>query len=208
MTTSMINLDARDSIITDNATGSEEDQSFDSQLDKKMHTSPEVVYFGDLFDTATTEPTPIEPGKELFVCEVCSKHFEDQKKLIRHRKIHSHRRLKCEYCGVYLKSKSSYSSHIQRHKNGRQFECDMCGKCFSDRRDLRAHTMVHDPQAERFRCFTCGKDFGRIYYLWDHQKLHSGEANFSCPNCKKIFSNRRSLLLHERSHLLEEDMFK
>ncbi|XP_058834830.1 gastrula zinc finger protein XlCGF49.1-like [Topomyia yanbarensis] len=206
MTSYISNLDTCKMIAHDNIGVIEEVQPFRSGLDGNEQSSPVEVFINELFEKTTDQ---VKPAEENFVCEACFKRFDDPKKLMRHKKTHcQQQKLKCLHCGVYLKSRSSYSSHLQRHKNGRRFECEMCGKCFADKRDLRAHQMVHDPQAERFRCDTCGKDFSRIYSLLDHQKLHSGQADFSCVKCGKVFPKRRSLLLHERSHLLEEGTFK
>ncbi|XP_062558683.1 zinc finger protein 391-like [Armigeres subalbatus] len=159
-----------------------------------------------LFD----QSSPDEPSKatEGYECNVCSKRFDERRKLARHMESHSQCRLKCEQCGIFLKSRSSLNSHRQRHQQGKRFECGVCQKRFAGAKDLKTHQKVHDEQAERFTCDQCGKDFGRIYTLLDHQRLHSGKEVFSCNKCGIVFPKRRNLLLHERSHLVEEDRSK
>ncbi|XP_065083829.1 gastrula zinc finger protein XlCGF7.1-like [Ochlerotatus camptorhynchus] len=164
------------------------------------------ILIGELFERPPSVVEGHVADSAGFVCNICSKRFDEPRKLVRHVECHSRRRFKCEQCGLFLKSRSSFNSHQQRHRNGKRFQCDVCGKGFAAARDLKNHRKVHDAQAERFRCDECGKDFGRIYSLMDHKRLHSGKEVFSCDKCDKVFPKRRNLLLHERSHLVDEEV--
>ncbi|XP_053688887.1 gastrula zinc finger protein XlCGF49.1-like [Sabethes cyaneus] len=187
---------------------SAEIQQYQTELENERPAVPPVVdcqevLISDLFVGPMPDPNHLDAG--TLTCDTCSKRFDEWKKLQRHLECHRSQKLKCDQCGVFLKSRSTYTSHLQRHKNVGRFECDLCNKSFAAKRDLQTHHKVHDAMAERFSCDICGKDFGRIYSLLDHQKLHNGATEFRCDKCGKIFSKRRHLLLHERSHLLEED---
>ncbi|XP_055621864.1 gastrula zinc finger protein XlCGF7.1-like [Toxorhynchites rutilus septentrionalis] len=188
---------------------SEEIETFESHLNENGETASadcQEVLIGECFESPSAENVSLPATSEKSsICPICLKGFNESKKLLRHKECHERRRFKCDLCDSFLKTRSSYNSHMQRHTNGKRFECDTCRKIFAAARDLKNHQKIHDQQAERFRCELCGKDFGRIYSLLDHKKLHSGEEVFSCPKCDMVFPKRRNLLLHERSHLVEED---
>ncbi|XP_055531864.1 gastrula zinc finger protein XlCGF67.1-like [Wyeomyia smithii] len=197
----------------DSIGGSEEIPPYQSELDSERSVPPvdsQEVLISDLFVGSMPDPSQLVGPNEAncsLVCDTCSKRFNEWRKLQRHLDCHRQQKLKCEHCGTFLKSRSTYASHLQRHKNIGRFQCDHCDKNFAARRDLQTHLKVHDATAERFSCDICGKDFGRIYSLLDHRKLHNGATDFCCEKCGKEFTKRRHLLLHERTHLLEEEGF-
>ncbi|KRY80864.1 Zinc finger protein [Trichinella pseudospiralis] len=51
-----------------------------------------------------------------------------------------------------------------------------------------------------FNCNVCGKSFSQQANLADHQNIHYGNRPFQCKQCKKTFNNRGAYYNHKRIH--------
>ncbi|XP_037781522.1 uncharacterized protein LOC119577920 [Penaeus monodon] len=79
------------------------------------------------------------------------------------------------------------------------FECEICGKTYSDLRSCQAHIRGVHLEARQM-CKHCGKMFKRRCDLYQHERRHS-EANVPCKVCGKNFKLRKDLAAHMATHV-------
>ncbi|PIO14446.1 hypothetical protein AB205_0184420, partial [Aquarana catesbeiana] len=72
-------------------------------------------------------------------------------------------------------------------------------KCFLSKWHLDAHQRSHTGE-KPYSCPECRKCFSIKSNLDTHQRLHTGEKPYSCPECGKCFSDKSSLSYHQKSH--------
>ncbi|XP_058063093.1 myoneurin-like [Anopheles bellator] len=200
--------DGEISDISEDSAGIEEElESFECQLEKEVSSDNGTrTKAGEVLESASG-PTVrcLEPELE-YRCQMCTKSFHELQHLGRHIETHNRWRFRCEQCGAYFKTKASLNIHQRRHRIERTHQCSVCEKRFATTSDLQAHSKVHEATAPRYPCGVCGKDFGRIYTLRDHMKVHAPDPEHRCERCERVFAKRRNLLLHERTHLVEDTL--
>ncbi|GMS84162.1 hypothetical protein PENTCL1PPCAC_6337, partial [Pristionchus entomophagus] len=121
--------------------------------------------------------------EKKFECEICGQKFGRRGGVRRHvQMVHLNQLHKCPYDGCDhpgYKCSKALSAHIRSvHTNIRPYECEVCGKDFVRRNDLKMHELTHTDEAT-FHC-ACGSSFRRALYLKKHQRTcpcSSSDAN-------------------------------
>ena len=133
----------------------------------------QIVYenFKD-FDKHNLEVHQIKPS-----CDICGKVFKQRKDLWNHKQEHKEEKtLSCEFCHIDFNSYTSFDTHnLKIHQINPS--CDICGKVFSHRSDIRRHRRKHTGVKKTLKCQDCGRAFYEMFYLKRHQeKIHGKET--------------------------------
>uniref|UniRef100_A0A182RBR3 C2H2-type domain-containing protein n=1 Tax=Anopheles funestus TaxID=62324 RepID=A0A182RBR3_ANOFN len=124
----------------------------------------------------------LHTGVKQFKCDICKREFSTKAPLLRHKKIHdSGREMACVVCGmVYYKKvdleihqSKEHPDHASVGKVKPIYSCERCGKEFTKKSNLKAHSYTHE-EVYRFSCKLCNQSF----------KQHAGLRNHIVNNHK------------------------
>lgn len=106
----------------------------------------------------------------------------------------------CKLCPRTFASSSMLNVHYTHtHRDKPQYDCEVCGRAFSVKRELATHRRLHDGQPTH-RCAQCHKEFGTKQLLRKHELWHTGERSHVCPQCSKAFFQKGHLTQHLMIH--------
>lgn len=135
--------------------------------------------------------------KDIFICDICSKIFNDKYTLQTHRNTHNSANwLCCDICRKTFTRKHSLVVHMRTHTGERPYMCHQCCKTFAQHPPFRRHMQTHAGKKPH-KCNICDKSFGQKVHLAVHLQSHTGERPHVCPVCKKGYTKR----YHVRRHL-------
>ncbi|XP_012539850.1 uncharacterized protein LOC105838664 isoform X2 [Monomorium pharaonis] len=105
---------------------------------------------------------------------------------------------KCLQCDSTFDRASQLDYHHRSlHLGERSQICQICGKGFFRKADLRTHLNIH--LGTNFHiCEICGRKFSHISNLIRHCKMHTGIKPYSCSICDKSFTQMSSLARHKQ----------
>lgn len=196
------------------SSGSNEATSVNERLE---HSEVDMVGIADVstkgLDTSQLEDTPekapastssvgdaAEKGDSALLCSVCNDVFETQEALDDHSHDTAH---DCQICGKKYQNRVNLQSHIKKYHEETEwmkFRCATCGQNFGFLLALERHMKEHNPN-QKICCEQCGKVFKTLNNLKNHLPLHTKDEIFRCPYCPKQYYIRYSYDKHVRSHL-------
>ena len=89
-----------------------------------------------------------------------------------------------------------------RHTGTMPYNCQVCGKAFRYKANLREHVYIHNGEPKPFQCHikACNKTFFTIYKLDVHMECHLGTQSYECDICNKKFKQKKCLRVHIQQH--------
>ncbi|XP_033607686.1 zinc finger protein 235 isoform X2 [Cryptotermes secundus] len=113
------------------------------------------------------------------------------------------KRYRCEICGKYFAMRCDLKKHSRIHSGQKPFRCKICFKGFTHNGNLLAHGRTHTGE-KPYNCDVCNKNFSQRGSLKNHYRTHTGEKPYMCHICNKKFTERGSLRVHNRTHTGEK----
>ncbi|KAK2090952.1 hypothetical protein P7K49_030236 [Saguinus oedipus] len=136
----------------------------------------------------------------FYVCEECSKCFDQNEDFDQHQKTHNGKKVyECKECGKAFSFQSHCIAHQRIHSGVKPYECQECAKAFVWKSNLIRHQRIHTGE-KPFECKECGKGFRQNTNLTQHQRIHTGEKPYTCKECGKSFIETSPSSASEDAH--------
>ena len=148
-------------------------------------------------------------SKTEHICEHCGKCFAQNFNLVNHMRIHTGETpFMCSYCEKTFRTKESCQDHeaIKHTKTGLK-HCELCGDTFASTRGLKGHMHLKHGVEDRFQCKWCGGYWMSAEGHRAHEEAAPCKRN-QCEECGKIFTQKKDLEKHGRTHLKKDKVFK
>ncbi|OQV17480.1 hypothetical protein BV898_08414 [Hypsibius exemplaris] len=80
-------------------------------------------------------------------------------------------------------------------RGGKNIECDICKKTFSNAANMRRHRMRHSG-IKPFKCHFCGNEFYRKDHMREHIEHKHSSSQVQCYFCQQVFAQKKDLFQH------------
>lgn len=176
------------------------DESSQKSINKETDIKNQCSKCNKTFETDEELQNHSCKEKLKYPCEVCKKIFYRKGYLNNHKCSKDIHPPFCDICNTNFATKNNLMVHMRRHKSEKPFKCDFCYKYFVTVTEKKAHMVsVHTGQ-RNYVCDVCGKMFSSSTRLLDHRRRHFNEKRYKCSNCDKNFVNLTALKSHMFIH--------
>ncbi|XP_046575904.1 zinc finger protein draculin-like [Haliotis rubra] len=130
-------------------------------------------------------------------CKFCGKVTTTFRGMREHVKEHAGEEHKCHDCDMSFSTKTKLKRHMSWHS--KDFECNVCGKWFPSKGQLKIHSLIHDEHAQKYQCSHCN-----YVSIWKasinrHVKTkHTDTRQHVCDKCGNGFKEKSTLTRHMR----------
>ena len=91
--------------------------------------------------------------------------------------------------------------HRVIHWTEQHYECQQCGRKFSDKNNLRRHQRaLHSPASQSKQQYDIQNIFIKINIFKIFSRLNTHHGPLSCPACGKGFKTKKDLDRHQLTH--------
>lgn len=101
--------------------------------------------------------------------------------------------------GMDFSKKFLLLRHLKIHLiESREFECNICHKCFPSLARLNEHSKRHSTEPKKHRCNFCSKKFAFSCDYKRHLVTHKKVYNFECKQCGSVYKDASGLRKHTK----------
>ncbi|XP_067635462.1 uncharacterized protein [Eurosta solidaginis] len=143
-------------------------------------------------------------GDNIHRCESCPLAFRLVSELRLHSPTHKDEDPETRERNMAALREEEDRLKVNRYKNIRvknyQYPCDVCGKHFKTKWNLKIHKGIHSDE-KPYKCDFCEKRFIQAKNLSHHMRTHTGEQPYKCKYCDRYFTTTTALNGHLGVHL-------
>lgn len=105
---------------------------------------------------------------------------------------------RCPQCRYFTDRKNNLKRHVatMHQECDKMLEC--CGVVFKNKAALKDHVLIF--HSTGYMCRYCGRNFCRKALLKRHMTVHSGQKDYTCPDCDYATSHKSNLERHKKVH--------
>lgn len=165
----------------------------------------------------------VHQKQKNFVCDVCDRAFGEKSLLLRHTRRHLATKTSF-YCTICKKYVDEIKGHYDSVHKDLPHKCEHCHRRFLQRREWNNHVTTRHTKFRSFLCQLCGKGFVEKYQLKRHFRCHINvdgvneddvmklienidktiskdkRRSFNCKFCDKKFKRKQAI----ENHLIRE----
>lgn len=152
------------------------------------------------------------PDGKTFSCSQCSKMFACANSLRRHVLNHSgDRPFSCSMCSRTFSRACNMKRHMLLHTGEKPYSCSQCSRSFTRLDHMKQHALIHtsEKQSSKSSQNNNGKPHSsdidskaivQAFTVMIDMMIPTGENQYCCPYCPKIFSWPSDIKRHMLGH--------